>query len=409
MGERTEGYRALLETKERRKPELLRRGGIQGVGVGRGELVVYAERGIPVEKEIEDKPVRVIRTGKISVLLGVGRHKRWRPAPSGVGIGNVNSIGWGTLTAVVLKNGEKKILGCRHVLAYGDCPLDTFILQPYPLPGSYLSKDKIGTLESYIPLKAGVNEVDCALVRLYNQEDVVPNVLLRDKTYTPCIIPAGVEDAYSGQGVVKSGASTGVLYSSVISTDTTTTVLTELGARVYNGCIITGKIASSGDSGAILLDKSSNKAVGMAFAASDTITTHIPMKETLSALGCTLYTAGEGEPSYIPLEMAYLKIRSSPSEAEIWLKKHTTPPTGFYDTEKVTPSTIEIEPAETYDVMFRKLGYRDMILANNNLLEGGTMSLGPTLAPVTLPPTTPKTYIEFRSIPQGATIWLKKH
>jgi len=67
--ERTERYRELLETKERRKPELLRRRGIEGVGGGRDEIVVYAKRGVPVEREIEGRPVRTIITGKISILL----------------------------------------------------------------------------------------------------------------------------------------------------------------------------------------------------------------------------------------------------------------------------------------------------------------------------------------------------
>ena len=236
-----------------------------------------------------------------------GRHKKWRPAPPGVEIGNVKAPGWGTFTAVVLKNGVKKILGCRHVLAYGGMPLNTTIAQPL------YSADKIGVLEYSVPLKSGVNEVDCAIAKLDNQGDVVSGVLLNDDAYSPSIIPAGVEDAYAGQKVMKSGARTGVMSGNVTSINTAIIVETELGERTYNGCIVTGVLGAGGDSGSILLSKSSNKAVGMLFAGSDTTTVHIPMKKTLSALGCTLYTE-EAPPSYI-------EATSSPSSAGIWLKK----------------------------------------------------------------------------------------
>ena len=240
-----------------------------------------------------------------------GRHKKWRPAPPGVEIGNVKAPGWGTFTAVVLKNGVKKILGCRHVLAYGDCSLNSIIAQPL------YSADKIGVLEYYPPLKSGTNEVDCAIAKLDNQADVVPGVLLNDDAYSPSIIPTGVEDAYAGQSVMKSGARTGVVSSNVASINTDVRVDTELGERTYNGCIVTGVIGAGGDSGSILLSKASNKAVGMLFAGSDTTTVHIPMKKTLSALGCTLMTQ-EGPPP----QKTYMKYTTTPSGAGIWLKKH---------------------------------------------------------------------------------------
>lgn len=244
----------------------------------------------------------------------IGRHKKWRPAPPGVSISNVKAPGWGTFTAVVLKNGVKKILGCRHVLAYGNVSLNSIIVQPLN------AEDRIGVLEYYVPFKAGENEVDCAIANVDNQGDVVPGVLLNDDNYSPSIIPTGVEDAYVGQSVMKSGARTGVRSGTVTSIETDVIVNTELGSRTYTGCIVTGKIGDGGDSGSILLSKESkslNKAVGMLFAGSDKTTVHIPMKKTLSALGCTLMIQ-EGPPA----PKAYIKTTTSPSGAEIWLKKH---------------------------------------------------------------------------------------
>lgn len=241
-----------------------------------------------------------------------GRLKKWRPAPPGVAMGNVTAPGWGTFTAVVLKNGVKKILGCRHVLAYKNAPLNSTIVQPWD------PNEKIGTLEHYIPFEASPasNEVDCAIAKVDNQGDVVPGVLLNDDAYSPSIIPTGVGDAYVDQSVVMSGARTGVVSGRVVSIETTIETLTELGGGRYEGCIVTTTMGDQGDSGAILLDESSKEAVGMLFSGSDTVTVHIPMKKTLSALGCTLYTTGAPPP-----KKSFITFKSVPIGAGIWLKK----------------------------------------------------------------------------------------
>ena len=77
------------------------------------------------------------------------------------------------------------------------------------------------------------------------------------------------------------------------------------------------------------------------------------------------------------------------------------PPTGFYDTEKVTPSTIEVDPA-TYDVMFKLTGYKDKIILNVVVTEGATKTVSATLEPKVPPPVT-KT-VTFVSIPSGASV-----
>ena len=78
-----------------------------------------------------------------------------------------------------------------------------------------------------------------------------------------------------------------------------------------------------------------------------------------------------------------------------------TPPTDFTDTGKVTPSTIEVDPA-TYDVMFKKSGYKDKIVSNVIVSEGATKTVSATLEPEFVPPVT-KT-VTFVSIPSGASV-----
>ena len=74
---------------------------------------------------------------------------------------------------------------------------------------------------------------------------------------------------------------------------------------------------------------------------------------------------------------------------------------GFTDTGKVTPSTIEVDPA-TYDVMFKKSGYKDKTITNVVVTEGATKPVSATLEPEVAPPVT-KT-VTFVSVPSGASV-----
>lgn len=86
-------------------------------------------------------------------------------------------------------------------------------------------------------------------------------------------------------------------------------------------------------------------------------------------------------------------------------------PTGFIDTKKATPSTIEVEPYAGYDVMFKLTGYKDKIISNCNSGIAGTITevsatLEPEVTPPITPPITPpvtKT-VTFMSVPSGASI-----
>ena len=87
--------------------------------------------------------------------------------------------------------------------------------------------------------------------------------------------------------------------------------------------------------------------------------------------------------------------------ATISLTPTGVPQTDFTDTEKVTPSTIEVDPA-TYDVMFKKSGYKDKIVSNVVVSEGATKTVSATLELEEVPPVT-KT-VTFVSVPLGASV-----
>ena len=82
-----------------------------------------------------------------------------------------------------------------------------------------------------------------------------------------------------------------------------------------------------------------------------------------------------------------------------------TVPAGFYDTGKVTPSTIEVDPV-AYDVMFKLTGYKDKIITGVVIPEGATKTVSATLELVVTPPVTSpvtKKTVTFKSVPSGAS------
>ena len=85
------------------------------------------------------------------------------------------------------------------------------------------------------------------------------------------------------------------------------------------------------------------------------------------------------------------------------------PPSGFVDTGKVTPSTIEVDPG-TYDVMFKLAGYKDKTITNVVVSEGATKTVSATLEPKGEPPAAPpaappeKAYLTINTSPTGALV-----
>ena len=77
-----------------------------------------------------------------------------------------------------------------------------------------------------------------------------------------------------------------------------------------------------------------------------------------------------------------------------------TPPTGFEDTGKVTPATIEVSPA-MYDVMFKLTGYKDKIITGVVVSEGATKTVSATLELETPPE---EAYLTVTTSPTGALV-----
>jgi len=248
-------------------------------------------------KSIDGLPVDVEQTGAFRrlatkaqpELAGMPNPKlRLRPARPGCSIGfrepNNEFIMAGTFGALAEKGQDLFVLSNNHVLAdENQLPLGAPIFQPGLLDNGNPNSDQIAELTRFIRLRAGVfNKVDAAIARVI-QKSLVSNSIL---FIGP---PQGTAVARIDMIVHKFGRTTSYRAGRITSVDTDVTVQYDTGNfRFQNQIIIVGlnsqSFSAGGDSGSLILERSSQKAVGLLFAgsASHTIGNHI--RDVLRAL-----------------------------------------------------------------------------------------------------------------------------
>lgn len=263
------------------------------------------KRGEKVPPKIYDLDTDVIEVGDLRLL---SRTDYVRPAPPGVSIGHYK-ISAGTFGAVVKDKRTKKplILSNNHVLANssdgrdGRCKIGDPIFQPGPYDGG-TEAQLIGYLERFVPIlreyshsscpKAAAlekignnfiqmirphykmslfkktsiqNVVDAALARPISNDVITSEILGLGKV-------KGVREAESGMRLYKSGRSSGI--NNAVVKAQAATLKINMGDNeevVFTDQIVTGPMASPGDSGSLVLDKD-NYAVGLLFAGSESST-----------------------------------------------------------------------------------------------------------------------------------------
>lgn len=228
--------------------------------------------------EVDGMPVKVKVVGEITALID--RRSKIRPTPGGYSIGH-KDITAGTLGTVVYKSSTPSkayILSNNHVLAdknrgiIGDP-----ILQPGPFDGGELVTDQIATLTDYeeINFLGGINFIDAAIAEADNYDDLSLDLAELTNWVGEILEPE------IGQTVTKSGRTTAVSegtiteFSGEFLVDYSDDMYTW--PRVYatfDDQIFTTGMSSGGDSGSLLIEKTSGKAVGLLFAGSPTITAH---------------------------------------------------------------------------------------------------------------------------------------
>ena len=201
----------------------------------------------------------------------------------------------GTLGAIVMKGNQLLILSNSHVLANsGLGKKGDGILYPGRADQGAAPKDLIAKLEDFVQFKIGddfLNRVDCAVaLPLANR--------LADLTseIKGLFIPRGVTKAVRGMEVTKVGRTTGETVGQVKDVHFRFILDYEgVGSVGFIDQVFCSRYSNGGDSGSLVLDRKSRKAVGLHFAGfpdkkSEMGSVFNPIDQVLKALGVKLVT-----------------------------------------------------------------------------------------------------------------------
>lgn len=195
----------------------------------------------------------------------------------------------GTLGGIVTADGIYYLLSNNHVLAdEGRLPVGAPIYQPALLDGADWTVDRVAALTRLIPFTpGGANRVDAAIAR-------IDDGILADTSGLGQDPPRGVRSAQLGAQVSKNGRTSGFTVGTVTSIDTDIRMPYGTGTYLFEGQIaISGagmQFSSPGDSGALLIERTSGNAVGLLFGGGPTLSFGNHIESVLSALEVELVT-----------------------------------------------------------------------------------------------------------------------
>jgi hypothetical protein len=332
--------------KEQYARELMGKANVVAVGVGYKivggrrtdelAIMVFVSRKVAPESlapeelipaQIEGVATDVVESG--TLYAHQGRTDRFRPAPGGVSIGHYQ-VTAGTFGVVVRdrNSGERLILSNNHVLANSNSasPGDA-ILQPGSADGGTVTSDVIGTLLRFEQIRfesspippptcstavtyaavgnlvarvlgsdhrvvayraearieqEGANLVDAAVARPQNSQVVLDDILEIGTV-------SGTAEAVPGLAVRKSGRTTGLTTGQIMAIEATATINYGAGrTAVFEEQIISGAMSQPGDSGSLLVEANSQRAVGLLFAGSTQSTIYNPIGLVEQLLNVTM-------------------------------------------------------------------------------------------------------------------------
>lgn len=189
-----------------------------------------------------------------------------KPIQPGYSIGHFHG-GAGTLGAIVKKNGKLYLLSNSHVLANsGQGGKGDKIIFPGDVDGGILDDDVIGELEEFIAFHVGgemINRTDCAIALPLPDRlsSLVADIF-------EIGLPTGTLKPKRGMKVIKSGRTTHTTEAEIrdINFRMTLNYPNGVGKVGFLDQVLCTRYTESGDSGSIVLEKKSKKAVGLHFA-----------------------------------------------------------------------------------------------------------------------------------------------
>lgn len=284
---------------------------------GKLALTFYVQKKVPLKKLRADvavpptmpealsgpqtMPTDVVVLGKIKPEANIIR----KPVQPGYSIGHVNSSA-GTLGAVVKKGKSYYLLSNSHVLALkGTAKKGDSIVYPGTFDKGRMPQDLVAKLSGDIKFIGGgdfVNDVDCAIAR-------ITPARLADLTseIKGLGVPRGTIKAKRGMKVIKVGRTTGKTTGEVrdvhfrFTLDYEENGLREVG---FIDQVLCTRYTKPGDSGSLVLDQKSGRAVGLHFAGANGGSVFNPIDKVLEALGVTLVT----KPISVPQAISKKKV-----------------------------------------------------------------------------------------------------
>jgi hypothetical protein len=246
------------------------------------ELLPRTVDGLPVDVEQVGTFRRFPARGAAAAASTMPNPRtRIRPAPPGSSIGfkdpNDQFVMAGTFGALVKKGKKLFVLSNNHVVADENrLALGSPVFQPGLLDGGKANSDQIAQLTKFVSLKTGaINKVDCAIAEV-KSSSLVSNAILFIGS------PQGTANAQIDAVVHKFGRTTGYRVGRITSIDTDVNVGYDVGTLTFEGQIIIVGLndqpfSAPGDSGSLILERTTQRAVGLLFAGSTshTIANHI--------------------------------------------------------------------------------------------------------------------------------------
>jgi hypothetical protein len=216
-----------------------------------------------------------------------------RPAPPGCSIGfrdpTNQFIMAGTFGALVKRGQKRFVLSNNHVLADENrLPLGSPVFQPGFLDaGNPPNNGQIAQLSAFTQLQViNPNVVDCAIAEVTDPSLVSNSILVIGP-------PVGSVAAQFDMVVHKFGRTTGYTAGRITSINTDVRIQYNLGTLFFKGQVIikglnSQPFSAAGDSGSLIVERSTHRAVGLLFAGSSTNTIANHIGDVFQALNVTL-------------------------------------------------------------------------------------------------------------------------
>lgn len=341
---------SIRDVRKKRSAEFLAKRGVIMVGIGekvsngrktgKRALVIGVDRKRPLEKirkadqipsTIDGELTDVVEAGAFSILPPMKSFEytdRQRPCDLGVSVGHHN-ITAGTAGALVRRNGQTFLLSNNHVLANSnEATRGDEILQPGAYDGGIIGRDALTILQDFVPIDFGDGDSDpdqCQWAGLLEELLNLLGGLLGSRTRfrqrrvqaAPNLVDAaiagpvtevevrhylrgnpvgtavtGVANGTVGMAVHKSGRTTEYTQGEILYEQASVQVQYGAGqVAMFEDQLIAGPMSAGGDSGSLVLERSTNRAVGLLFAGSDQFTIMNRIQNVEELLGCEIVGA----------------------------------------------------------------------------------------------------------------------